>query len=79
MPFTRPTADDTDHDDRDAWCIDLDSEDCEPGTVQCPDCGHFPDSGDGEHEWEPGGTWTCAGCGLQLPVVPCQIETDEKA
>ena len=62
------------HDDQTTWCIVIDGEECEPGTAQCPECGLMPDA-DEPHEWEPGGTWTCSGCGDERPVVPYSEET----
>lgn len=75
--FTRPDPDDVDTDDPDLWCIVIAGEECEPGTAQCPECGHFPDAGEGEHSWQPNGTWMCAGCGHEIPVVPYSNEDEE--
>jgi hypothetical protein len=71
--FYRPNPRTVDHMDFDAWCILINGEECEPGTAQCPSCGHMPTAGD-EHRWQPDGTWTCASCGKHKQVVPYSIE-----
>ncbi len=72
MTFIRPTN--VDPNDRDLWCIVIDGEECEPGTAQCPDCGHGPDAGPDEHAWDPIKGWVCRSCGLRKKIVPYSIE-----
>lgn len=74
--FVRPNPRHVDHMDFDAWCILIKDEECEPGTAQCPRCGHMPDP-DNEHRWQPDGTWTCGDCGLMKDVIPYSIEISE--